>query len=628
MARPLILPLSRCTDRALVGGKAASLSRLLAAGLPVPPGICLTTEAYRRYGEAQGGPDATQWTRLLSLPAAERPPVLADCRSRINNVQVDDLAVLWEMQLGALGMPPDTTWAVRSSATNEDGGTASFAGLYRTHLGLSRHDIAAAVTDLWASVWEESVVQYWLRRAPDRVPPSMAVVIQPTMQARVSGVCHSIHPVTGRFNQVTVNAVLGLAVPLVEGLVTPDHYVVQVGGPARILRRSIAVKSERLTVDQDGARRAAVAEAAKGKSALSDEELTDLAGTAKRVEQIFGHPVDLEWLYDARQLWIVQARPLTAVRATDALTDEECEWTRANFKETMPDVPSPMGLSFLKYFMETYIVAHYRRLGCAIPEGISSVRVLHGRPYLNATLFHTLVAQLGGDPSLNAEHMGGMELLAPPGVKRVAWPAMIRAGWLMLREMRRCTSSGPAWFADMKQRAVLYHPDRLRQCTLQEVAAHLDALHRWLDQHEITFGIAAGVGQCLQAFGRLLPGWLGNDWRGLFNAALQGQGTVISAQQIHRVAELAQVAQRDDAVREWFAAEPWTPAGFREQLAGTEFLARFEEFLRDYGHRAVGESDVMCPRMAEQPDSILSVVRAQLRVPAAASSQSLIVSGT
>ena len=89
------------------------------------------------------------------------------------------------------------------------------------------------------------------------------------------------------------------------------------------------------------------------------------------------------------------------------LTNDECEWTRANFKETMPELPSPLSISFLERFMDQYILAPYRRLGCTIPEGLSAVRVLRGRPYVNVTLFYSLVVQLYGNPAFLTEQMGG-----------------------------------------------------------------------------------------------------------------------------------------------------------------------------------------------------------------------------
>lgn len=619
MARPLILPLSDCTDGGLVGGKAVGLARLLAGGFPVPAGVCVTASAYEQSLQAINFSPAQEWRKACGLAGFERTAFLSHCQTRIRQLTLADLAQQWTTQLGALNLPATTGWAVRSSATNEDAAHASFAGLYRTHLAVPLNEIESAVKDLWAALWHETIVQYMAERGADRAAPAMAVVIQPTLDAEISGVAHSIHPVTGRSSHVAIDAIRGLAVPLVDGRVTPDQFVIhmnEAGEPLRIRKRLIADKGEQLVVAEKGLRSHPILGPARTEPSLSDEQLFALARVAKQVEGAFGHPVDLEWLFDRRQLWLVQARPITIVRPSSELTDDDCEWTRANFKETMPEVPSPMGLSFLEYFMDRYILSHYRRFGCRIPQGLSSVRVLHGRPYLNVTLFHSLIGQLGGDPSHNAEQMGGVGLLAPPTATRLGWPAVIRAGWLILREMKRGLRCGPVWFAEMKRQAALSHPDRIKHLSLADLATHLDVLARSLDRHEVTFGIVAGVGQCLQACSRLLPAWLGQDWRRLFNAALQGQGSVISAQQIFRLADLVQIARQEPAVQEWLLSDRSDRAGFREGLAGTQFLQAFEAFLGDYGHRAVGESDVMSPRMAEQPESILAVLRSQLCSPA------------
>jgi pyruvate,water dikinase len=621
MAPPLILPLDRCTDVQLVGGKAAGLARLIQAGFSVPAGICITTEAYQQALYTLGLSPSERWEAARSCNGDARKLALADCQSLVRTADVSRFVTQCLEWMPALDRSPAPRWAVRSSATNEDSTQASFAGLYRTRLGVASSDLGAAIVDLWASIWDVRVMDYVRRAGRDMSCPAMAVVIQPMLDAQAAGVAYSIHPLTGRANQVMVNAVRGLGAPLVDGRVTPNQFVVEVDGqqPTRIRTRTLANQIEQLVVTEAGVRTEAVAEAQRTQPVLSDEQLFTLARTAKQIERTFHHPVDCEWVVDAKGLWIVQARPITTVTPSLDFTNDDCEWSRVNFKETMPELPSPLGLSFLEYFMDAYILSHYRRLGCRIPDGLASVRVLHGRPYLNVTLFYSLVGQLGGDPSLNREQMGGEPVFNAPPVARIGWLAYLRAGWLMLSEMRRCAKQGPIWFAEMKQLAATYHSDRIRQFSLDELATRLDDLGRWLDRREVTFGIAAAVGQCLQTFNLLLPRWLGTDWRSLLNAALQGQGTVISAQQILRLAELARAARGESAVQQWLLEDPWEPANFRECLAGTAFLRSFDRYLEGYGHRAVGESDVASPRLAEQPLSILALLRTQLRAPGIAS---------
>ncbi len=614
MPRPIILPLAQCTDLDLVGGKAAGLARLITAGFSVPPGFCVTTEAYTQNLATVGVADNEAWNKVCTRSDHERTLMLADCRDRITRMEISSLAAQWMTALYALNQSPDTRWAVRSSATNEDAAQASFAGLYRTHLGVTLADIDAAVKDLWASLWEERIVSY-MAQQNRTIAPRMAIVIQPMLHAQTAGVAYSIHPVTGRRTQVTVNAVPGLAAPLVDGTVPSDQYVVEVtpdGSPIRIRSRILVRKCEQLVVSNEGLHRELLDEETQRQSSLTDIQLFSLAETAKHIEQAFGHPVDLEWAFEGGQLRLLQARPITNVRPSDDLTNDDCEWSRTNFKETLPELPSLLSLSFLDRFMDDYILAHYRRLGCRIPAGLTSVRVLNGRPYLNVTLFHMLVAQLGGDPSLNAEQMGGEPLQTVPPVQSISGWALARAGWLMWAEMRRVERVGPRLFEDMKTLAMTYRRERILPFSVEELVPHLDRLGPWLEGREVTFGIAGGVGQCLQIFSQLLPRWIGPDWRGLLNTALQGQGTVISAQQILRLAALTDIARDEPATNAFFTSEPWTLSIFRSALIDTEFLRTFDQYVEDYGHRAVGESDVMSPRLADNPESILSILRAQL----------------
>jgi phosphohistidine swiveling domain-containing protein len=164
----------------------------------------------------------------------------------------------------------------------------------------------------------------------------------------------------------------------------------------------------------------------------------------------------------------------------------------------------------------------------------------------------------------------------------------------------------------MKAMAAEQRANRLPSLSGEEIALRLDALAQWLDERELTFGIAGGVAQCLQALGGVLPRWLGKDWRALLNGALQGQAAVISAQQIVRLAEMAEMVRRDPSVTSLFTAEGWDPVEVRRKLEGTDVLRAFNRYLDDYGHRGIGESDPMSPRFADRPELLLTVLRTQI----------------
>lgn len=617
MSSPLVLFLDACDDRLLAGGKASGLTGLIARGFPVPPGLCLTTGAYRQFLREQQMDADALWGRVREAQGAVRASILEGCRRRIQQGRLSDACVTEiTRHLEALQRPAGQLWAVRSSATNEDDARASFAGLYHTVLGAAGvEQLEAGVRAVWASLWDEQVAAYYERVGWSDHPPAMAVVIQPVLDARAAGVLYTIHPVTGRTDQMVVNAVPGLAAGLVDGTMIPDQFTLHWNGStsrAEVRERVIAKKARAMRLGASGVCDQELAPSEREHPPLTDDELEVLARMGKRVEAVLHRPVDIEWAIDGQGLWLLQARPITVAPAQAPSGEPACEWSRTNFKETMPEVPSPLGISFLEQFMDLFLMGPYRRLGCHIPSGMSSVRIYRGRPYLNVSLMYALIEQLRGDPSTLAEHMGGHTVSRPLPIERLSPWALLRAGALVAWWIRLAASRSERWFADMKRMGSENQRDAVQALTLVQVRERIEALNEEFVRREMTFGIAGGVTQCLQALGYLLPRWLGEDWRGLLNAALQGQAQAISAQQIVRLAELVEVARREEPARRVFERGDWDATAADRLLRGTEFSRLFERYLADYGHRGLGESDIMSPRFADQPEVVLEVLRHQI----------------
>ncbi|HKN86545.1 MAG TPA: PEP/pyruvate-binding domain-containing protein [Nitrospiraceae bacterium] len=622
MHPPYLVSLESSGDRALCGGKASGLAALLHRGFRVPPGVCVTTRAYIDTLRAAKLNPHEQWAQAKHASRPDRERILEEYRTRIASLTIPpEVLRSLESALNTISQAftsnPAALWAVRSSATSEDDAKRTFAGLYRTLLGVPRVAIPAAITECWASLWTTAAWSYSAREEFPSHVPAMAVIVQPLLVPRAAGVAYSHHPVTRERNHVVINAVLGSAEPLVKGTVTPDCYLVHIAPDTdsfHLLERHLASKRRQPT--GRGPDRLALVSDQEHPS-LADEEAFALARLTKQVEHAMNHAVDVEWAIDERGLWLLQARPIpeTATKpALGTLTDATCAWSRANFKETLPDQPSPLGLSFLRQFMETNILQPYLQLGCSIPSGLSSVRIIRGRPYINVTLFQSFMAQLGGDPALVAEQMGG-HAPAPPAVKRLPWWMLLRAGLMMEWKIRQAARRAPRWFAEMKHMAETYKDSAIDCVSPAELLTRLDQLGERLSSHDLTFAIVAGVSQGFYALQRLLERRMGKSWRPLLNAALQGSGTVVSARQILWLAECADIAREEPVAVKFFYAVPWAPEQFRDTLAGTRFLHAFDAYLAEYGHRAVGESDVMSPRFSEVPQYVLSVIRGQVISP-------------
>ncbi|MET0516278.1 MAG: PEP/pyruvate-binding domain-containing protein, partial [Nitrospiraceae bacterium] len=161
MKSPRILPLEACLDLSMVGGKAVGLARLLRGGFSVPPGFCLTAATYQEFLH-HTGIESEQWRRVYALPPNERSMVLGSMKTKILSASWPwELLTDLQNELGRAPLAPDSRWAVRSSGTSEDLQGASFAGLYRTELGVAREEIPQAILRCWGSLWESWVMNYF-----------------------------------------------------------------------------------------------------------------------------------------------------------------------------------------------------------------------------------------------------------------------------------------------------------------------------------------------------------------------------------------------------------------------------------------------------------------------------------
>jgi rifampicin phosphotransferase len=296
-----------------LGGKAASLDRLARAGYPIPPGFCLTAAAFREHLGSVADPEALACA-IAALPDEEARCVIVDAleatptpRSVGSAIGAGVEALCRELARLSPDGPP--TFAVRSSALDEDGIVASFAGLHETELGRGVEEVEAAIRRCWLSLWSPAAVSYRARRSLPYVGIAMAVVVQALVPAEASAVVFTRHPVTGR-DDVLINAIRGLGEPLVSGSATPETIVVE-RSSRTIVERTPGDHGRRLFV-RDGC--PVEMPDPSLEPVLSDGVACDLAGIALAIEGEYGGPVDLE-AARLRDRWILlQARPITAGR--------------------------------------------------------------------------------------------------------------------------------------------------------------------------------------------------------------------------------------------------------------------------------------------------------------------------
>lgn len=304
-----ITQLTDATDPAMVGGKAANLSRLLKTGISVPPGFAITTQAFNEImGSEAVGPLVDR-----TIAAIEKGANIEELELLANNIrrtmQDTGLQEAFTSQLiDAFRSLRATSVAVRSSATEEDGMTAAWAGQLETYLYInSEAALCSAVIDCWASLYSPRALTYRLSRGMLHTPVAVAVLVQFMIVAEKSGVVFTADPITNDPDTIVVEAVWGDCEQLVSGEVTPDSY--RFGKQSDLL--TSAVIATQTTCRSQGQQFQLSADRAKGRK-LNDGELLQLSRLCSRAEECFGRPQDIEWAYASGTCYLLQARPITA----------------------------------------------------------------------------------------------------------------------------------------------------------------------------------------------------------------------------------------------------------------------------------------------------------------------------
>jgi phosphoenolpyruvate synthase/pyruvate phosphate dikinase len=325
----LILKLSESADQplSLVGGKAKNLMRLAGTGITVPPGFCITTEAYRGFVARNGlGPLIKE--ALETIPENDKAARL-EAAKRIgeqfrNGIFPSELSDSIRSHFDGLAAASGGALrvAVRSSATAEDLAEASFAGVQKTVLNVRGFaHVLQALRECWASLWCEGVISYRPRMGLAVDDLAIAVIVQRMIPSQVSGVLFTVEPVTGDPGRLTVEACWGLGEALVSGNITPDHYELD-RASFRVRKQIYGRQSHAIESSETGGTRLIpVPGSMRKRPCLAAEQLTELARTGLAIERHFGSPQDIEWAIDSPSgdsdpatIYFLQSRPITVLR--------------------------------------------------------------------------------------------------------------------------------------------------------------------------------------------------------------------------------------------------------------------------------------------------------------------------
>ncbi|MFZ5446357.1 MAG: phosphoenolpyruvate synthase [Myxococcota bacterium] len=555
----------------LVGGKGAHLGALSRLdGIVVPPGVCVTTEVFRRALAHDPSLDE----RLDHL-ASLRPDAHDELRRHAVELRarIEALPFPAGFELTAR-LDPRRAYAVRSSATAEDLPTASFAGQHDTFLDVDAAAVLTHVRRCWASLFTERAISYRNHHRIDHRKVAMAVVVQEMLAPRASGVLFTADPLSGNRKVSAIEATPGVGEPLVAGRTTPDVFRVREGV---IVERKVGARST-----------------------LTDAQVARLARLGRHVEAQLGSPQDLEWCLVGDDFQFVQSRPITTLFPIPSGDGSNHVYLSVGHQQMMTDALRPLGLSMFQLTALRPMHEAGGRLFVDVTQALSS-------PPARAALLSLLAKS---DPLFRDAVQTALERVdflrgheapatlapgpetAPPAPQAVHELITETERSLARLEHELPSHTGVALFdfivADAQELKRLLFERRSQQAILSAMEAAW-----WLHEH--------------------LETWLGEQ-----NAA-----DVLTQSVEHNVTSEMGLALLDvaDAVRPHREV-----VSFLEQAKGDDFLdalpsvpggrearAAIDAWLERYGMRCVGEIDLTMPRWRERPSTLLPVLLANVR---------------
>jgi pyruvate,water dikinase len=596
------------SDRMNVGGKAARLAWLRRHGFLVPETWVLPQRAFlATLRELSPACEPRSLLRAASGRAVYARA--ADARQELLSAKLpthleEELAELWARQ--ATNAP--WGFAVRSSATCEDGALVSMAGLAESVLGVrGAPALVDAVRRVWASIASGRALGYLATHGVRDI--GMAVVIQPIVAATAAGVMFT-RKHSGPRERI-VNAGFGLGSPVVDGITTPD--MLRIGEDGQVLESTIARKLRATVVGEGGLTEIAVER--PDEPALDAARIGELAAVAKRLEQVEDVPWDVEFACEDERVWIVQARHVTG-RGFPEGGEAGSVWSSCNVGEALPGVATPFTWSIAGDYSESGFRKAFGTLGCAVPKHARLVGNVHGRFYLNLSEFMRIAAQVPWlDPRTLVElggGSGGDELASQVGeISHKGFYARLPlTATRLLREQLRLDEHVARFEQEAEQSFRLHNaldltilPDEGVARKIRDVQALLErtgdvmltCASSALGSHILLKGVLSGVERA--------------GTERLAHDLTRGIRDLESARPAIGVMRIVELARRDPEAREVLVAENAAVSAIPDGPAKRALVT----FLDLYGDRAVREAELSTPRWKEDPRPVLAMIRVALR---------------
>lgn len=599
-------------DVKLVGGKAHSLIKSVAAGLPVPPGFVLSVEFFKDWFASLK--ETSAWQDFLDAN------VNSKLRSSCNALKVEATKLEFSAEqrsavadaFAAL-KSQGALFAVRSSSPEEDLAGSSFAGGYETILGVTHSTFEESLKRAFASCLDMRVVVYKQQNGFDHRDPKIAVVVQEQIGSDVAGVAFSLNPVTNNFDQAVINSNWGLGETVVAGIATPDTFIID-KVQNKIIEKKLGAKETSIWLLADGGTEERT-DSRSSESSLTNKQVLAIAELVVSVEKNYACPMDIEWAYANDQLFLLQARPITTyVPLVTGLETAPYERKRLYLDVTICvqglfKPISVMGTSFLKK-----TGSHFTKklFGKDLLESVDDAfgYVSDGRLYCNVSNVFEFVGKENAVKAFTNLDPSAAKIIASVSEEeyRSKNKEITRIPLHLLWQL-------PVIGLHVLEARLL--PEHAHRDVEHEVKDYIHDVDHLAQQNLPLLELHQRLVERLQSavFGHVMPAFLtsrialqrlksaGNEDQFFeefkdLERALPNNPTTQMGLALYRLSKLLPENVDVKSVEGELVRGDLPP----------QFIAAWKDFLKTYGHRGPIELDIASPRFREQPATLLAQI--------------------
>ena len=299
-------------DVGIAGGKGASLGEMTKAKIPVPPGFVVLSSAFDKFlKETNVDIEINAMWDRLDIKNTDNLEENAHIIQEIILEKEFPKALAREIMADFNKLGTKFV-AVRSSATAEDSKLDAWAGQLESYLYVTKKNLLKSVQKCWASLFTPRALFYRVERGMVKTNVSVAVVVQKMVNSEVSGVCFTVHPVTRDRDQMIIEAGWGLGEAIVQGIITPDSYVVEKSS-LNLVDVNVNTQEKQIVKSKEYSEEKPVPMVKREKQKLSEKQIQKLAYICFNIEKHYGFPCDIEWALEKKKFYITQSRPITTL---------------------------------------------------------------------------------------------------------------------------------------------------------------------------------------------------------------------------------------------------------------------------------------------------------------------------